>query len=76
MTTPTTPQFAATDVWAVARAFLENAIEYQTDRGMNSYNECRHCRGKVWWEKDADEIEHEPTCPVLVARDLLTGAPK
>ena len=71
-----TPQFSPTDVWAVARAFLEMHYDSDVSRGMNAYNECRYCNGKIDWREDPEKIKHEPTCPVLVARDLLTGAPK
>jgi len=69
------PDFAATDVWDVARAMLATAIDNDVSCGMNAYNLCRHCNGSINWDKPHDDIVHEPSCPVLIARDLLTGAP-
>ena len=67
--------FAPADVWKVARALLANAINWDRERGRNAYNECAHCSAWVYHNEDADKIEHKPECPVLAARDLLTGAP-
>lgn len=69
--------FDPSDVLVVARALLENAIsrDVESPGGRNSYNECNYCRGHVHWNQDSETIMHEATCPVLVARDLLTGAP-
>lgn len=74
----TGPAFDPMDVYAVARALLENAISHDVESpgGRNSYNECNYCRGHVYWDQDSGRIVHELTCPVLVARDLLAGAPR
>lgn len=69
------PQFVAEEVWKVARALLDNAHSYEVTHGRNAYNECNHCRGNVYHDQDVERIQHEADCPVLVARDLLTGAP-
>lgn len=70
------PQFKAEEVWAVARAVLDHAIDNDVDRGRSgAYNECKHCDERVWWEAPHSAIVHKPDCLVLIARDLLTGAP-
>lgn len=69
------PRFVAEEVWTVARAFLENAVSHDVTHGRNAYNECNHCAGYVYWNEDSSTIKHEKDCPVLIARDLLTGSP-
>ena len=68
------PRFDPHDVWKVARALLGNAINYEVTCGMNAYNECAYCSGHVYWNQDADTIQHDHNCPVQIARDLLVGA--
>lgn len=71
------PQFKAEEVWAVAKALLENSVSHDVSSsgGRNSYNECNHCKGRVQWTESDEQIAHESHCAVLVARDLLAGAP-
>lgn len=65
--------FNANDVKRVAEALLEWHYDYDVQHGMNAYNECRFCSGRVYWNKDVNEIKHDADCVVLIAKDLLTG---
>jgi len=73
------PEFAATDVWAVARALIEGS-EYVDDKGRCAYTCCNHCSASESYDFGSNAVNrplvHEAHCPVLMARDLLTGAPK
>lgn len=69
------PQFKNEDVWKVAQTLLDHFVIWDVQCGMNAYNECRYCNGHVYWDKDGADIVHDSNCPVLVAKDLLTGAP-
>lgn len=77
----TFPKFADDDVWKVARALIEESewLDENTGRSQNRQT-CRHCgewQPYNWGPGPSfPPIIHEPTCPVLVARDLLTGAPE
>lgn len=65
--------FNPTDVKRVAEALLEWHIDWDIAHGMNAYNECKHCNGKVYWNRDIRELNHDPDCVVLIAKDLITG---
>lgn len=71
----TTPNFNQDDVWKVARALLEWAVSHDVSHGRMAVNECNHCDARIDWREPDDKIQHKPDCPVLAARDLLTGAP-
>ena len=65
--------FNPDDVKRVAEALLDWHYDYDVQSGMNAYNECKHCSGKVYWNIDAEKIKHDSNCVVLIAKDLLTG---
>lgn len=70
------PQFVAEDVWRVAQAMLCDAVSERDHGRGGAYNTCQHCDERVWWKEPYEKIVHKPNCLVLVARDLLTGAPE
>ena len=70
--------FSIKDVLALARAIIEEPVEYMgSDYG--SYYYCKYCNNEL---KDYDKFtgkwynmqnfRHEITCPVLIAQDILT----
>jgi len=69
--------FSPEDVRTVAKALLED--HWTFDSGDYSRDQCccNYCDGKTreWssW-KDYEQIPHDLNCPVLIARDLLTGS--
>jgi hypothetical protein len=65
--------FNEKDVKRVAESLLEWHIDWEVSRGMNAYNECKHCNGRVYWNKDITNLKHDTNCVVLIAKDLLTG---
>jgi hypothetical protein len=72
------PQFKKEEVWAVARAIGSGL--YVDESGMNAHQICMHCRETRYYswnpEPTAESFVHLPQCPVLIARDILTGASK
>lgn len=61
------------DARILARAILEDHIEYN-DYGSNYGYMCVHCCHDVNHLKTRREsITHSLDCPVLVAKDVLTG---
>lgn len=77
------PQFNPEDVWAVARALGDGV--YIDEGGRTAYRRCSHCDASEYHDWRADDtldgsyarnFKHKPNCPVFIARDLLTGAPK
>jgi hypothetical protein len=67
------PSFNKQDVWDVATGLLKDCYAYDVECGRNAYNKCRHCGRSVYWNEPAHTIEHELSCVVLKATDLLTG---
>ena len=72
-------EFNTDDVIKVAAALLEEHSYW--DSGDYAKDECccNYCSGRspqwsIW--SDIDKIVHELDCPVLIARDLLTGFKK
>lgn len=55
------------DVIQIACALVENHIEYESD----TWDRCYHC-GSIEGCRD-EQTRHVSTCPVLIAKDLLTG---
>lgn len=55
----------------LAEGVLRHATDYNVQHGKNAYNECNFCRGYVYWDEDAANIEHDPDCLVLVAKATL-----
>lgn len=70
------PQFVAEEVWQVAQALVDNHVDEDVAIGRNAYHVCRHCGDVVFHNRSVDSIQHNRACVVLVARDLLTGAPR
>ncbi len=71
------PQFNTIDVWKLARAVVENHAEW--DHAGSAYSDydkyvCRFCDRDSARRPDW-KILHDTDCPVLIAQDLLTGAP-
>ncbi len=63
-------EFDTDDVQAVAEALLEDSVEYEDgDYGPWGYR-CLYCNG--FSQDKPEKIQHETSCVVLVARDLLT----
>lgn len=72
--------FSPQDVWRVARAIGEGVYVDET-QSKNSYERCLHCEAFRYhdWKHGyavGPGFQHESHCPVLIARDLLTGAPE
>jgi len=64
------------DARILARAVLEDHIEYN-DYGSNYGYICTHCCNDTEDLKpDRESITHSADCPVLVAKDVLTGYPE
>lgn len=65
---------SAEDARILAEAIMEDYKDYY-DGGNTiggwGYN-CRYCCSN-YVSNYTDEITHEPDCPVLVAKDVLTG---
>lgn len=67
-------QFNVEDVRKVAKALIEDAIEW--DEGYtNWYNchdgyRCNYCSASEY--ETTESLKHDLDCPVLVAQDLLT----
>lgn len=71
------PDFNPQDVYTVAHALIDEAIENDTGGviGRGGYDFCTHC-DRYEFEagaKDPNGYPHMADCPVLVAMDLLTG---
>ena len=65
-------EFRKEDVILLAKAVRDNSISFQ-DGGQwcaDGYK-CNHCFGER--TDTEEEFKHEISCPVLVAKDLLTG---
>ncbi|CAH0532183.1 hypothetical protein UAM5_00066 [Ralstonia phage UAM5] len=71
------PDFNPADVYAVARA-IGGGVQIE-DYGRSSHQVCTYCgmsRYHSWQNGSFEGFQHKPGCVVLIARDLLTGAPK
>ena len=66
--------FNKEDVIILAKAVEEDAVCFQDggDYNHDGYD-CVHCCGER--TDTRGEFKHEIDCPVLVAQDVLTGAP-
>jgi hypothetical protein len=65
--------FNKQDVLIIAKTILEDPIEYyESDYG--AYYSCRFCNAETdgLINNDRENFKHEITCPVLIARDILT----
>ena len=63
-------EFAKEDVLVLAKAVLEDHIEYH-DGDYGEEWSCYHCMGRSKYS--AEDVVHDLDCPVLVARDILTN---
>lgn len=63
------------DAQVVAAALLEDYWFHNNgDYGHDEFS-CQHCDGESpWYAVSPEEIRHIGNCPVLVAKDLLTGS--
>jgi len=66
--------FAEEDVLAVARAVVENPVEY-CGGDYDPYFWCTYCdeRTPDDLHYTHEDVVHALDCPVLIARDLLAG---
>ena len=65
-------QFKLKDVVTVAKALLEDPIEYM-DGDFIPYYWCLHCDAILkGYDKNIKDFIHDIDCPCLVAQDLLT----
>ena len=75
------PRFSATDVWRVAKAVIESWGRFSESHDGDRMK-CRHCGSwdYVMFDIEKDRsvyrVPHKQFCPVLLAQDLLTGAPE
>jgi len=61
----------------VCRALVEDHASFDTGDYSYDQYECEYCGGRTGeWAayEEIETIKHEMDCPVLVARDLLTGS--
>jgi hypothetical protein len=65
------PEFSKEDIYKVARAIVDECIEL--DNYDNYY--CSFCLEDTY-SFNKENIKHDTDCPVLVAKDLLTGSEK
>jgi hypothetical protein len=56
------------DIKTVCNALIEHFEHY----GYDTWDTCRYCGAYEPRAYKAKEYVHEPTCPVLVAKDLLS----
>lgn len=76
------PSFKTEDVWTVARALVDEALTHEDGDHFIGFR-CQHCRAELptpykngsMLPYNLDHLRHGTNCPVLVARDLLVGAP-
>jgi hypothetical protein len=66
--------FNKDDVLTVAQALVDASIEEAYGDSFYGIT-CLHCFSELrnGTRDEADKLEHEPRCAVLVARDLLVG---
>lgn len=66
--------FQTSDVIAVAKALLEDYAWFDTGDYSKDQYVCNYCDARTGcWAINPNRIKHELDCPVLIARDLLTG---
>lgn len=70
------PHFNPDDVRKVARAIGSGLYTHEV--GRNEHVTCQYCGAWQYadYESDYKDFQHKLDCVVLVAKDLLTGAPK
>jgi len=65
--------FKKEDVLILAKAILEEPLEY-VDGDFESYYYCVYCAVKLkGYFVNMKDFKHDLNCPVLVAKDILTG---
>ena len=77
MTNSVDVKFSPEDVRILAQTVIDGCETYDDYHG----DHCRHCNGRYswgmfdgkWQKNEAAGIIHKSECPVLVAKDCLTG---
>ena len=64
-------EFARADVLTLAKAILEDPIEY-SHGDYDPHFWCMYCMARSKNDYSDTEVKHHVTCPVLVAQDVLT----
>ena len=59
------------DIQKICNGILTMCVQSTGDYGMGG--ECPFCRKDCRWDASLDEIEHEPDCIFLIAKDVSTG---
>ena len=60
--------FDPKDIKTIAQAMVDyHIVPYNGYEGEH----CRYCYGEAW-EDEPERTEHDLSCPVLVAKDVLT----
>lgn len=67
---------AADEVRSIAAALLKTAIEIVSEEDGGAQNQCKLCNASVPWLQTGDEIKHQPDCPVVTAKRVLSAKPK
>ena len=68
--------FSKEDVLTVASALVNDCLEFEcAGNAMRDYDKyyCIHCYYEMDADLDKKQFKHDLDCPVLVAKDLLTG---
>ena len=60
------------DIQRICNHILDSSPDYTGDYGTGT--QCGYCLNmSAYYEQPLDEMEHEPDCIYLVAKDLSTG---
>jgi len=66
-------EFNKEDVLTMAKAILEEPLEYMNG-DYTPYYFCKYCDAELHgFQYTADDFKHDLNCPVLIAQDILTG---
>ena len=60
------------DIQTVCNSIINSGVRYTGDAGSGA--ECPFCYKSCRWDENSlNEVEHEPDCVYLIAKDLVTG---
>ncbi len=63
-------EFAKEDVLTLAKAILEDCVMFRETCDYRGEYNCEYCNSRSY---ELEDFNHELTCPVLVAKDVMTG---